>query len=159
MTYDLIQEQVLSSAAASVTFSNIPQGFKDLVLEIVGSLSAAQAIVAQFNGDTGSNYSLTQITGDGSTAASGRSSNQTYVVIGDFNTALSMSTTNIQSYSNTNVFKTALTRASSVNSGDRVMARVHLWRSTSAITSILIYGFASTNLSVNSTFRLWGVAG
>ena len=54
--YQLIQSQTLSSAAASVTFSNIPQNYSDLVLKV-----SARAVGVDnqltFNGSTTSDSS------------------------------------------------------------------------------------------------------
>jgi hypothetical protein len=75
-TYEAIATQTLGSAAASVTFSSIPGTYTDLVLVVAGTLTTGtENIVMQFNGDTGSNYSVTSLLGDGSTASSFRSSN------------------------------------------------------------------------------------
>ena len=167
-TYDLIQEQVLSSSAASVTFSNIPGTYKDLVLEIAlvrtDRSNVDDWVMLRINGDTGTNYSKTYLYGDGSTAGSGRTSNQANIVFtenipganatsGVFGTASS----SFMSYANTNVNKTVLTRSST--SSSVVAANVVLWRSTSAITTLLLYPQYGPNFVSGSTFRLWGVSG
>ena len=57
-TYTPIATQTLGSAAASVTFSSIPQGYTDLVLvDNVKSASGAgdSELDVRFNGDSGSN--------------------------------------------------------------------------------------------------------
>jgi hypothetical protein len=77
-TYEAIATQTLGSAAASVTFSSIPGTYTDLVVVIAGTLTTGSDNVSfQLNGDSGANYSVTVLTGDGSTASSGRASNLT----------------------------------------------------------------------------------
>jgi hypothetical protein len=63
---------------------------------------------------------------------------------------------NIQNYSNTTTYKTAINRSNAASQG--VEAMVTMWRSTSAINSIVI----STDnggaiLDTGSTFTLYGV--
>ena len=71
-TYTPIARQTLGSAAASVTFSSIPQGYTDLVL--VMNLGAATSDYVQIvlNSDTANTlYSGTYLLGNGSSASSG----------------------------------------------------------------------------------------
>lgn len=160
-TYTLIQEQVLGSAAATVTFSSIPGTYKDLVLEVMcGTTTGTTFANYTYNGDTGSNYSFTQIYGDGSTASSNRFSSVSNIGFTPNTLQTSISTTllaNIQSYSNTNVYKTSVHRAGSADN-QTVSSGVGLWRNTAAITSITVKTSAN-NFQTGSTFRLWGVAG
>lgn len=159
-TYTLISETVLGSAQASVTFSSIPGTYKDLVLECVTTQSGAVNTWIQFNGDTATNYSGTNIRGNGTTASSSRRTNENAILV-DFvvNTATTPSAriAHILSYGNANVYKTALIRTS--NATDEVYQNVALWRSTAAITSLTFYPGSPNTWSSGSTFRLWGIVG
>lgn len=156
MAYTLISEQVLGSAAASVTFSSIPGTYKDLVLEMVGSLTTGTATVAlQFNSDTATNYSGTILTGNGTTAASSRTSTVNSMQIGYLGADIGTDTLQVQSYASTATYKTAIARGNSA--GNMVQAGVGLWRSTTAVSSITVLTTASTFIS-GSAFRLWGVS-
>ena len=78
-TYVALDTQILSSAAASVTFSSISQAYTDLILVTAGTGTTGGVGWLTFNGDSptsGSNYSNTTVYGDGSTAASYRRSSQ-----------------------------------------------------------------------------------
>jgi len=157
-TYDLISRTTLSSDQATVTFSSITGSYADLVLICnVGATTSNSGFTLEFNGDTGNNYSVTRVYGDGSTATSDRASNQPHTNIG-FTGSASAGTqiVNLQNYSNTTTYKTVLGRTSVV--GARVMTTVGLWRSTSAITSVTI-GMLAANLPSGSTFSLFGIAG
>jgi hypothetical protein len=161
ITYEPIATTTLGSAAASVTFSSISSAFTDLVLicNYATSLDATESVYIQFNGDTGTNYSSTDLVGDGSSAASYRTSNANYVRIGGraLGTSNSSNTSivNIMNYSNTTTNKTFLNRNGIPSLG--TVATVGLYRSTSAITSILVAGNGQ-NLSTGSTFTLYGIA-
>jgi len=75
-TYTPIATTTLGSAASSVTFSSISGAYTDLVLVGAGTLASNLYLNVKFNNDTGSNYSRTELYGDGSSAASYRESNQ-----------------------------------------------------------------------------------
>ena len=68
----LIQRQVLSSSAASVTFSNIPQNFKTLrlVVSARGSVNDTASLFCRPNAQT-TNLSSRFLQGNGSTTGSG----------------------------------------------------------------------------------------
>jgi hypothetical protein len=76
-TYEPIATTTLGSAAASVTFSTISGAYTDLVLvmSIRGSSDIESDIGMQLNSDTGSNYSMQRIYGQGASAGSDRNSN------------------------------------------------------------------------------------
>lgn len=154
-TYEPIATQTLGSAASSVTFSSIPSTYTDLVLVMNYTVTGAndQFINIQFNGDTGSNYSNTNLFGDGSSATSNRNSNATSVRAAFYGSAQSNAIVNIMNYSNTTTNKTVVSRD---NTNTFVVSRVNLWRNTSAISSMVIApsGF---NLATGSTFTLYGI--
>jgi hypothetical protein len=171
ITYEPIATTTLGSAASSVTFSSISGAYTDLVLVMSAATTHTDATFPymRFNGDSGSNYSYTEMNGDGTNATSARGSNQTIgwtsPQIGSISTTLGDNTTisNIINYSNSTTYKTYLSRANRASSAldyEGVEAVVGLWRNTAAITSILIgnrrlgvdYNFAS-----GSTFTLYGI--
>jgi hypothetical protein len=153
-TYDSIATQTLGSAASSVTFSSIPSTYTDLVLVSDYQLSTGDNFITiRFNSDTGSNYSFTNLYGEGTAAASDRSSNQTAGRIGFYGSNKSNSIVSIMNYSNTTVNKTAISRD---NTNTYVVTRVNLWRNTSAINSITILT-SGPNLNSGSTFSLYGI--
>ena len=158
VTYTPIATQTLASASASVTFSSISGTYTDLVLILSGSNTASASYYIQFNSDTSSNYSYTTLYGDGSTVVSARSANNTKIYLhygGPFPAdTLFMNTVSIQNYSNATTNKTTLIRAA-IPAGETT-ARVGLWRSTAAITSILVSTDAST-FKAGSTFTLLGI--
>jgi hypothetical protein len=152
---------VSPSGTATVDFTSISGSYTDLVLVMSGSMAAAANMFIRVgNGslDTGSNYSITQITGSGSSASSGRLSSQTEYKVTDglfFDTSEQCNIlVSFQNYSNTTTNKTWLSRANSAGIG--VNAGVGLWRSTSAINTIRLYG--SQNFQSGSKVTLYGIA-
>ena len=158
-TYTPIATTTLSSAAASVTFSSIPQGYTDLVL-ITSTASDISSdtnhILCQFNPDSSSNYSSTFLYGTGSSAASGRASNASGCFIGRHNpTEYGTGITHIQNYSNTTTYKSVLSRGGVASS--LLIAYVNTWRNTSAITSMTLTPVSASTFDAGSTFTLYGI--
>jgi hypothetical protein len=158
-TYEPIATQTLGSAAASVTFSSISASYTDLVLVFWKLTSAGAQCSLQFNGDTGSNYSNTSLSGNGSTAASARASSGTSIslenaLISDATNA-SMNILSVMNYSNTTTNKTIISRGGAAASG--VNANVGLYRSTSAISSLTVLSGGSSTFSTGATFTLYGI--
>lgn len=160
LTYEPISTNTVSgTSTSSITFSSIPSTYTDLVVVTNFGLSAnLYGLRIRFNGDTASNYSDTLLYGDGSSAASARDTSATSITtsaVGLNPNVLNYNfICNIQNYSNTSTFKTALVRA---NAADReTVACVGLWRSTSAINSVNVFVGSGYILS-GSTFTLYGI--
>lgn len=164
VTYEPIATTTLSSNAANITFSSIGAGYTDLRLVIFGRTTrsnTADALKIQFNGDTGTNYSYTEITATG--ISSGRASGQQY-----FGAAVTGNTapSNVFGCLEVDIFsyagstnKTVLLGSSyDQNGAGGVVRLVALWRSTSAITSIAIASSTgSINLLSGTTATLYGI--
>jgi hypothetical protein len=168
-TYEPIASQTLGSTATSVTFSSIPSTYTDLVICVTGrtdrTATAAEAIGLRFNSDTGSNYSVTYLLGSGSSASSARAANISYAELSRMNPSASGNTNpalaifHIMSYSNTSVYKTALGLGAASAETYPVSRYVSLWRSTAAITSVLVIPAIGPNFVAGSTFSLYGIKG
>ena len=155
-TYTPIASQTLGSATSSVTFTSIPQGYTDLVLVVAGkNSSSTYSPYIQFNGDTGTNYSITNLYGDGSTATSNRSSSTATAYFGSLGATQGNAIVQIQNYSNSTTYKTALIRIN--DAGFRVYANVMLWRSTAAITSLTVFNESPGTFASGTTFSIYGI--
>lgn len=158
-TYTPLATTTLGSAQASYTFSSISGSYTDLHLIIAGSIDGADPrnVLLQFNNDTGTNYSVTILYGDGTSAASDRVSNDTAANVGGLsNSTQSNTIVEIMNYSNSTTYKTCLGRGN--RPADQVNAKVSLWRSTSAITSIKVFMSNAQNLASGTTLTLYGIA-
>jgi len=157
ITYEPIATTTLTTAAASVTFSSI-SGYTDLFLVYDFVLSSSgDSIGLRFNSDTGSNYSDTMLTGNGSAASSSRQTSQSSIRSGYWETGRSQTNISIMNYANANTYKTTLSRQfQSGTSTSYVVTNVGLWRSTSAITSVTLVG-VSGNIASGSIFSIYGI--
>jgi hypothetical protein len=158
-TYTLIASTTIGTATGTVTFSSIPATYTDLVL-VIQYQSAANCVAnITFNNDTGSNYSTTYLSGNGTTAASARGSNETSIGTvytgASFNGKLGQVTIQVQDYSNATTYKTAINRTSSA--GGEATATVGLWRSTAAINRVDVTGTSGATFASGSTFKLYGI--
>lgn len=154
-TYTKIASQTLSGSSASVTFSNIPQTFTDLVIVFSGGESGANKnFNLTFNSDSGSNYSWTRLLGDGSTTQSSRGSSQTSIE-NVLSNEICTAVYNVMNYSNVTTNKTILSRTSVASS--RAATYVGLWRSTAAITSITFTAESTFTINSGSTFTIYGI--
>jgi len=153
-TYTPIATTTLGSAQSSVTFSSLGS-YTDIVIVVAGYQSIDDNVLMRFNSDTGSNYSSTTIYGSGSAASSFRSTSATGMQLGGlFTSDGGNATYHVMNYANSTTYKTVLARANAAASGTQ--ARVGLWRSTAAITSITMLT-GSGNFQTGSTFTLYGI--
>lgn len=158
-TYEPIATTTLGSSAASYTFSSIPSTFTDLRLVVNGVQTGTSGNpYITLNSDTGTNYSITVLSGNGSSATSSRSSNAAFIYFGITaevrNTMIFMGTVDLMNYKNTTTNKTVLARAGNASFGTDAI--VGLWRNTAAITSITV-DLDAGNWNTGTTFTLYGI--
>jgi hypothetical protein len=165
-TYVPIATTTLASTASGVTFSTLGS-YTDLVIVVTGynTTSPSDAPIIRFNGDTATNYSDTELYGNGTTAGSGRMSNNTYITtqrsggFSNVSTQPGMVIINVMNYGNSTTYKTVLVRSGIASATyPSTEAIVGMWRNTAAITSVSVT-FASTLFAIGSTFSLYGIKG
>jgi len=157
-TYTPIATYTVPSATATYTFTSIPQTYTDLVVIENGANTATgpNDNYLTFNGDSGTNYSRTLLYGNGTSALSGRGTSESFLYLaGYWTTSNATSVINIMNYSNTTTYKNVL--AKDTNAGANAEFAVGLWRSTAAITSVLI-GALAGSFAAGTTFTLYGIA-
>ena len=146
------------TVTTSYTFSSIPATYTDLVL-VLGSMtfSLGGNPQIQYNGDTATNYSNTDLYGNGTTAGSTRNTSNNYINVGFSSTngsATEPATIIVQvmNYANATTNKTLLGRGN--RAGGEAQTNVGLWRSTAAITSITVKVASGT---MAGTATLYGI--
>lgn len=151
----------LGSATNTITFSTIPATYTDLRLIFIGKQDVSGSdLLLRYNGDTGSNYSMTWIEGNGSTASSSRTTSATRIQVG---AAFGLQSGNscfcsidIFSYAGS-TYKTCLASYNLDNNGTGATSRnVGLWRNTNAITSVT-FTVLSDNFAIGTTATLYGI--
>jgi hypothetical protein len=165
-TYSLIQAQTLTSTAASVTFSNIPQNYTDLKLMVSSRDTYAGAhldVFLQLSGITTSVYTYLRVVGNGSTVTSSTGT--------DVKAPIAIhtgSTATANSFANYEIYIPNYTSASNKSFSSDIVSEQNatlaytatysaIMANTSAVTSIKIFG--ETAFAIGSTFYLYGIGG
>jgi hypothetical protein len=176
--YQLIQAQTLTSSASSVTFSNIPQNYTDLIVKIsarsaLAGTGTSRAIQLQINGDTTyanyrQRYIRTDDTGSAQSGAFLSSTGLKYYLYGLPNanvTANSFGAAELtfinyagSSYKTFSVeaFAEGFHNPFTGTAGNSVTAA--LWVNTSPITT-LVFNPDDSSFAAGSTFYLYGIGG
>ena len=167
-TYQLISSNVLTSSAASVTFSSIPATFTDLVvrLSVRSSRSANNdGILYTLNSDTSAIYSETVLENYGGSASSSRSSAQTGFSLNAINASTSTANTftSIELYLPNYLSTTSKpisyfgTKENNSSTNNAIDAIADLYRNTTAITSVTFAPVTGPNWLSGSSFYLYGI--
>jgi hypothetical protein len=145
----------LQSLSSTVTFSNIPQNYRDLILIVSGrTITGSGNLVVRPNNDSGSNYSLVRVFSTGSATGSSSGTSDNYVYCGNLRSdATALIQVTSFDYSLTNKHKTFLARHDLVT--ETTMAVANRWASTSAIFSF-VFSLSSGSFSAGTTFNLYG---
>lgn len=161
----LISRTTLTTSAASVTFSSIPQTYQTLKLVVSirtsGSESTGNAYASvSFNGSS-ANFTRRSLYGNGTSLTVGSATGTTSIATADSSVNVANTFSNVEitipnyfgstnkSFSDDGVNEDNATNASQIFAAN-------LLSNTAAITSITLTGVS--NLVANSTFSLYGVS-
>ena len=157
-----------SGGSSTITFSSIPSTYSHLQIRGIArtdrSAAKQDAARIRFNSDTGSNYTLHYLLGDGISATSGGSSSITYTFSDGFTCAgvassiFGVAVIDILDYKNTNKYKTMRSLSAWDDNGDgRIWLESGVWMNTSAISTITFTPNAGSNFVQYSSFALYGI--
>ena len=162
-TYTLIEAKTLGSAAASVTFSSIPQTYTDLQL-----FYSARTTFADTQEDfkmtvNSTNTTYRRLYGSGSATGSLSGSDS---LIGFVNSDTSTSNTfangsvYIPNYASTTTYKSISSDSVTENNATAAYSQLlaALYSSNTAITSLTFSSANGANIMTNSTFYLYGLS-
>ena len=165
-TYTLIASNTLSSSAASVTFSAIPNTYTDFIVKFsartTASITAANLLITL--NSTSSGYSRTRLYGTGSAAASDRTSSAVDFTIDDSVPGV-LGTTNtfnngeiyIPNYAgSTNKPSSMFITPERNNTAATMSVAAGLWSNTAAISTIA-FSLNTGNFAIGSSFFLYGI--
>jgi len=169
-TLQIIAEQELLSTTPSFEFSNIPTGYRNLQLSIVGRTDAAGVSLVpaliRCNNDSANSYATQNLYGGNNAAGATAISNSSSGRIGYFSAALadtghySHFNIDILGYSSTVFEKEIISRSSRKTNNSVANFVVELasvsWWDTAAINKISIFS-AGANLVAGSSATLYGV--
>lgn len=161
-----------AGGTSSVTFSSIPGTYTHLQIRVFARDNRSGGAVTdnirfRFNGDSASNYTRHEMWGDGGGAYGNGVASETQGYAGMFSStassvanAFGMGVLDIFDYASTSKHKTIKSLGGIDNgNGGGVNSSSSLWRSTSAITSIQLYGENGGTLQQYSHFALYGIKG
>jgi hypothetical protein len=151
-----------SNSSSEVIFTSIPSTYASLQIRSLSQVTANSLtyLYLQFNGDTGSNYMAHRLSGSGATVTA-TSFSPTEIALGMVAGTSSNNWTgciaDIHDYASTTKYKTLRSISGCDNNGSGTIALLSgLWMSTSAITSMRIFG---NTYAAGSTFALYGIKG
>lgn len=169
----LISQQVLGSSASTVTFSSIPNTYKSLQIRSIARNTTADVYVTQMglnlNSDSGTNYSLHYLYGDGSAVTAGGSGTSFgYAYISGpqiDNSALAntygASIIDIVDYTlsknKTIKYISGVNVNNTTPASNQITLGSTVWLNTSAVTTVSITA-AQNSFAAGSTFSLYGVS-
>ena len=167
--YDSIATVNVSSTVSSVSFTSIPSTYKHLQIRYLARSTrtgfTSDSLLLQFNSDTATNYNYHRLYGDGSTVTSDATTSSSNIYISQATAANATSgmfaggVLDILDYADTNKNKTTRTLSGNDQNGSGLMfLNSGLWRSTSAITSIVITPQSGSHAQYSS-FALYGIKG
>jgi len=155
-----------SGGASSIEFTSIGTDWQHLQLRTLLRTSrgvSGDVVIIQANGDTGNNYRMHRLTGNGSTAGAGSSVyNGAYIIYcpstTDTASVFGASIVDVLDYASST--KTSTFRSFTgfdTNSAGELWLASDLWTSTSAITSLKLVSKFGTGFVQHSTAALFGV--
>jgi hypothetical protein len=159
-TYRSLANLTLGANSATVTFSNIPQTYRDLIVVINAGTTGTAQIRLRLNGDATATYNGVRMSGEGVNPFSNSYVNNTSAAISlaatPTATALASIRVNIFDYSTTDKQKTMVTRADAAGAG--VEASSARWANTAAVSSVSVFPIEPSHLwRTGATFSLYGV--
>ena len=153
--------QVTPSGVGTVTFSSIPSTYKSLQIRFNLITSSNLDYGLQFNGDTGTNYAIHGLWGNGNTAQVVSGTSLTYIelnVHGTISTVYpNVGILDVIDYANANKNKTIklLTGVNNNTSAGTMEIDSGVWLSTAAVTSLT---FSTLGGTYTGTISLYGVS-
>jgi hypothetical protein len=152
------------SGVSTITFSSIPSTYSHLQvrLSMIGA-SGGSLIVANYNSDTGNNYTWHEVQSAGTAAASYNGTSLAYSRwygrnVGTSSTTPTAIIADILDYTNTNKYKTTRDLAGMDSNGSgEVSLTSSLWLNTAAINSITIKTHDAVNFASGTKIALYGI--
>jgi hypothetical protein len=163
-SYESIATLSGTGSSATISFTSIPSTYKHLQIRwIAQSAGAPGSLQVRFNGDSASNYTYHELTGNGSTAAAAAATPLGFIYAGQYYGTANMfgsGVIDILDYQNINKNKTLRTlNGRDENGSGIVLLQSGSWmNSSTAISSITLTGNGG-NIATNSSFALYGVKG
>lgn len=170
LTYTKISTVTVGAGgAATISFSNIPQTFTDLVVMFSGRAATGSTVSmgCSFNGDIAANYSSKELSGSGSSVSSFSPSYSPNNGVSGADVSMSTDTANtfansmlyISGYSSSTKYKSTSLDSVTENNGTAAYAILSagIWNSTAPITSMSFLIYNSYSFAQYSSATLYGI--
>ena len=156
-----LAEAVLGGTQASISFTSIPAGYRDLRLSWTFRTNAGSAasFLGRFNNDTGNNYTYEVGSAAGTTASAFTGAAQSSAYLGECTRTASGANEathgfiDVPGYAGTTFFKQLMGRHAR---GAETYMTAGQWHSTSAINRIDLFPSTGSFIA-GSIFTLWGI--
>jgi hypothetical protein len=170
-SYESIATVTGNGSSSSITFSSIPSTYQHLQIRAIAREASGGNVFGNIsvsaNGDTGANYTLHQLYGDGTSAlaaGSGFSNASALINIAGNSAAASVfggGVVDILDYTNTNKLKTFRSLSGTDNStgGGFILLRSQLWNNLTSINSLTLTDASGVAFTSTSSFALYGIKG
>jgi hypothetical protein len=169
-SYESIATATGTGASGTITFSSIPSTYSSLQIRVLcRSSSTGRNILVRFNSDSGANYAIHNLRGNGVSAASQAVANNIEIEAGwiatsaDATNVMGVSIIDIHDYASTTKNKTLRAMSGIDNNNltttnERIYLYSGLWMNTTAVNSISLIS-NSGNWTTASVFSLYGIKG
>jgi hypothetical protein len=156
------------TSGSAITFSSIPSTYKHLHIRFsVKAPSGNPSLNLNYNGDTGSNYTIHTVTGNGSSVTAGASISRTNFPIawnfGMVTVYQNVAIVDILDYASTTKYKTSRAfygqESNSGSSASNLELNSGLWINTAAINSITVTVTGGLSYQSGTTISLYGIKG
>lgn len=163
-SYESIATVTLGSAQSTIDFNSIPSTFKHLQIRFLTKTSGSGSVgimAWRFNGDSGNNYAVHGISGNGSSVGTEVSNSRSDIYIYGGYSDFGAGVIDILDYNSTTKTKTVRTlNGFDMNGSGRIELFSGLWlNSSGGITSISFRDFYGGNFAQYSSFALYGIKG
>lgn len=157
-----------SGGTTPITFTSIPSTYKHLQLRGIARTTTAERINLIFNSDTGSNYSMHRLVGNGSAASASAQTSQAAIWVGSGYDGVSQTADtftafiiDILDYTSTTKTKTlrAFDGLDKNGSGGIELSSGGWFKTPEAITSISMSIQSGTSFAQYTHFALYGIKG
>ena len=158
-----------AAGASDITFTNIPSTYSHLQIRGIARSSFATingGFAIRLNSDTGNNYTVHILYGNGASAAAAAVTSDTSSSVAEIAGAnassniFSASVIDILDYTNTNKYKTIRSLSGvDTNGSGQLRFGSGLWQNTNAVTSVTLLDYNGGTLQQYSQFALYGIKG
>jgi hypothetical protein len=171
--YELLETRILATTTASVVFSNLgdyANNYKHLQFRVVSrdnrSTTGGNNVTVRLNGDTGANYAIHRLRGNGSTVVALGLGSTTAMslfassALNDTANAFGVAILDIaDAYSTTKNKTIRSLQACRVATDPAIELRSGFWNNTSSMTSVTMTPETTGSFVSGSRFSLYGIKG